>query len=100
MAAENTAAHDATARTQGGTVSVAPGFQDADDVLPTYHIEAHTSLVERPLRALKFGEAFGVLDSYGDIGVQPGPEGLYFQDTRYLSRLELTVEGQRPLMLS
>ncbi|MGT2482056.1 glycogen debranching N-terminal domain-containing protein [Methylobacterium oryzae CBMB20] len=53
-----------------------------------------------PLRSLKFGEAFGVLDSYGDIGVQPGPEGLYFQDTRYLSRLEVTVEGQRPLMLS
>ncbi|MDH2310753.1 amylo-alpha-1,6-glucosidase [Methylobacterium brachiatum] len=100
MAAENTAAHNAAARTQASTVTVAPGFQDADDVLPTYHIEAHTSLVERPLRALKFGEAFGVLDSYGDIGVQPGPEGLYFQDTRYLSRLELTVEGQRPLMLS
>ena len=33
------------------------GFQDADAVLPQYHIEAQTSLVERPLRALKFGEA-------------------------------------------
>ncbi len=72
------------------------GFQDADEVLPTYHIEAQTSLVERPLRSLKFGEAFGVLDSYGDIGVLPGPEGLYFQDTRYLSRLEVKIEGQRP----
>ncbi len=101
MAAENTAAaHDATARTAASAGKVALGFQDADDVLPPYHIEAQTSLVERPLRSLKFGEAFGVLDSYGDIGVQPGPEGLYFQDTRYLSRLELTVEGQRPLMLS
>ena len=101
MAADNTAAaHDAKARTAESAGSVAHGFQDADDVLPTYHIEAHTSLVERPLRSLKFGEAFGVLDSYGDIGVQPGPEGLYFQDTRYLSRLEVTVEGQRPLMLS
>ena len=101
MAADNTAAaHDAKARTAASAGSVAHGFQDADDVLPTYHIEAQTSLVERPLRSLKFGEAFGVLDSYGDIGVQPGPEGLYFQDTRYLSRLEVTVEGQRPLMLS
>lgn len=75
MAADNTAAaHDAKARTAESAGSVAHGFQDADDVLPTYHIEAHTSLVERPLRSLKFGEAFGVLDSYGDIGVQPGPE--------------------------
>jgi glycogen debranching enzyme len=70
-----------------------------DEALPQYHIEAQTSLVERPLRSLKHGDAFAVLDSYGDIGVFPGPEGLYFQDTRFLSRLELTVEGQRPLLL-
>ncbi|MCC0806316.1 amylo-alpha-1,6-glucosidase [Methylobacterium sp. W2] len=76
------------------------GFQDADEVLPQYHIEAQTSLVERPLRSLKYGEAFAVLDSYGDIGVLPGPEGLYFQDTRYLSRLGFTIEDQRPLLLS
>jgi glycogen debranching enzyme len=76
------------------------GFQDADEVLPQYHIEAQTSLVERPLRSLKYGESFAVLDSYGDIGVLPGPEGLYFQDTRYLSRMHVTIEDQRPLLLS
>ncbi|GJD64881.1 hypothetical protein MPEAHAMD_5066 [Methylobacterium frigidaeris] len=70
-----------------------------DETLPQYHIEAQTSLVERQLRSLKHGDAFAVLDSYGDIGVFPGPEGLYFQDTRFLSRLELTVEGQRPMLL-
>ena len=106
MAADDTAAQKPVHEDPPGRVDtpgraqIARGFQDADEVLPTYHIEAQTSLVERPLRSLKFGEAFGVLDSYGDVGVQPGPEGLYFQDTRYLSRLELTVEGQRPLMLS
>ncbi|WP_430910494.1 amylo-alpha-1,6-glucosidase [Methylobacterium sp. sgz302541] len=78
----------------------AHGFLDADDVLPQYHIEAQTSLVDRPLRSLKFGEAFAVLDTFGDIGMAPGPEGLYFQDTRYLSRLHFTIEGQRPLLLS
>jgi glycogen debranching enzyme len=97
------AAEDMTAKAHPAA-SQAPqrvhGFQDADEVLPQYHIEAQTSLVERPLRSLKFGEAFAVLDSYGDIGVLPGPEGLYFQDTRYLSRLHLTVEDQRPLLLS
>ena len=76
------------------------GFQDADEALPQYHIEAQASLVERPLRALKYGEAFAVLDSYGDIGWYPGADGLYFQDTRYLSRLALTVEDERPMMLS
>ncbi|GJE60211.1 amylo-alpha-1,6-glucosidase [Methylobacterium trifolii] len=96
------AADDTTATVQAKIerAALAHGFQDADEVLPPYHIEAQTSLVDRPLRSLKFGEAFAVLDSFGDIGVLPGPEGLYFQDTRYLSRLEFTVEGQRPLMLS
>ena len=103
MAAKTDLAKDNAAEAVESDQAVSPlgrGFQDADEVLPTYHIEAQTSLVERPLRSLKFGEAFGVLDSYGDIGVQPGPEGLYFQDTRYLSRLEVKIEGQRPLMLS
>ncbi|MGV7030324.1 amylo-alpha-1,6-glucosidase [Methylobacterium symbioticum] len=93
-------AESVTAKVQNTMKAALRGFQDADEVLPPYHIEAQTSLTERPLRALKYGESFAVLDSYGDIGVQPGPEGLYFQDTRYLSRLEFTVEGQRPLMLS
>ena len=93
-------AESVAAKVQSAVKAALRGFQDADEVLPPYHIEAQTSLVERPLRSLKFGEAFAVLDSYGDIGVQPGPEGLYFQDTRYLSRLEFTVEDQRPLMLS
>lgn len=96
------AANTSTATTQDGPTAsgLGQGFQDADEVLPQYHIEAQTSLVERPLRSLKYGEAFAVLDSYGDIGVLPGPEGLYFQDTRYLSRLGFTIEDQRPLLLS
>lgn len=91
---------ESVTKVQAATQAALRGFQDADEVLPPYHIEAQTSLTERPLRSLKFGESFGVLDAYGDIGVEPGPEGLYFQDTRYLSRLELTVEDQRPMMLS
>ncbi|GJE16209.1 amylo-alpha-1,6-glucosidase [Methylobacterium marchantiae] len=96
------AANTSTATTQDSPTGngLGQGFQDADAVLPQYHIEAQTSLVERPLRSLKYGEAFAVLDSYGDIGVLPGPEGLYFQDTRYLSRLGFTIEDQRPLLLS
>ncbi|CAO4163881.1 amylo-alpha-1,6-glucosidase [Methylorubrum populi] len=99
MAAQHDAAHIHAGTTEERTAPKL-GLQDADEHLPQYHIEAQASLVERPLRALKYGEAFAVLDSYGDIGWYPGPEGLYFQDTRYLSRLALTVEDQRPMMLS
>ncbi len=99
MAAQDDAAQTHAGLSQGKTAPTS-GFQDADEHLPQYHIEAQASLVERPLRALKYGEAFAVLDSYGDIGWAPGPEGLYFQDTRYLSRLALTVEDERPMMLS
>ncbi|MDF9794405.1 glycogen debranching enzyme [Methylorubrum extorquens] len=99
MAAQDDAAHLHADGSEGQTASRF-GFLDADENLPQYHIEAQASLVDRPLRALKYGEAFAVLDSYGDIGWVPGPEGLYFQDTRYLSRLALTIEDERPMMLS
>ncbi|GEO97726.1 amylo-alpha-1,6-glucosidase [Methylobacterium haplocladii] len=100
MAADEASAKAKVISSDDTTTQPILGFQDADEALPQYHIEAQTSLVERPLRALKYGEAFAVLDTYGDIGVFPGPEGIYFQDTRYLSRLAFTVEDQRPLILS
>ncbi|HVV95119.1 MAG TPA: amylo-alpha-1,6-glucosidase [Hyphomicrobiales bacterium] len=59
------------------------------------------SLVERAVRTLKHGDAFAVLDSHGDAGIVPGtPEGLFFRDTRYLSRFELLIQGKRPQLLS
>jgi glycogen debranching enzyme len=65
-----------------------------------HYVEAHTSLVERSLRTLKEGDAFAVLDTHGDCGtVRDSPEGLFFRDTRYLSRFELRLEGRRPLLL-
>jgi glycogen debranching enzyme len=69
--------------------------------LPQHYIEAAGSLVRRQLRSLKHGDAFAVFDDYGDIGViGTGPEGLYFNDTRYLSWYGLRFEGKRPLLLS
>jgi glycogen debranching enzyme len=54
----------------------------------------------RPRRTLKDGDCFAVLDSYGDIGTsQGGPDGLFFCDTRHLSRLELVINGTLPLLL-
>ena len=81
--------------------SVAAGDVElSGDQLPQHYIEAQTSLVERALRSLKNGEAFAVLDTYGDIGTFGStPEGIFYRDTRYLSLFELRFEGTRPLLL-
>jgi glycogen debranching enzyme len=74
---------------------------DATIELPQHYIEIEGSLVQRALRSLKDGDAFAVFDNYGDIGViGTGPEGVYFNDTRFLSWYELRFEGKRPLLLS
>ena len=54
----------------------------------------------RPPRVLKYGDSFVVLDGRGDIAAASGRSaGLFHQDTRYLSRLELLVNGIQPLLL-
>src|SRR3954464_2710495 len=77
-----------------------PDGRDAN-VWSEYEIETQTSLVDRALRSLKHGDAFAVLDSFGDIGtMKDTAEGLFYRDTRYLSHYELRIEGKRPLLLS
>jgi glycogen debranching enzyme len=72
----------------------------ATEAVSNFYIEPQTSLIEHPLRTLKHGDIFAVLDSYGDIGVgSHGPEGIFLRDTRYLSGFDLRFEGQRPLLL-
>lgn len=76
------------------------GVQDPN-LWSEYEIEAKTSLVDRPLRTLKNADLFVVLDSLGQIGSIPETaEGVFFQDTRFLSRLELRIQQERPLLLS
>ncbi|SEE41297.1 Glycogen debranching enzyme (alpha-1,6-glucosidase) [Rhizobiales bacterium GAS191] len=54
----------------------------------------------RPRRTLKHADTFAVFDSHGDMGASAGgPDGLFDHDTRYLSRLELLIDGMQPLLL-
>src|ERR1700722_19030155 len=53
----------------------------------------------RPTRVLKYGDTFVVLDSRGDIAPSTGSAGLFHNDTRHLSRLELRVNGAELLLL-
>lgn len=51
--------------------------------------------------ALKEDQVQFVTNQSGDIPLEnPEGYGLYYQDTRFLSRFELTVNGQKPVFLS
>lgn len=64
-------------------------------------IVASSSLTEDHIEVLKQGDTFGLFDRYGDIHSQrTGSHGLYHEGTRFLSRFELTLNGERPLLLS
>lgn len=66
-----------------------------------YYILASSSLTDDRTEALKHGETFAVFDRYGDIHhVLPGPQGLYHQGTRFLSRFKLSLGSQPPMLLS
>jgi glycogen debranching enzyme len=61
---------------------------------------AVTDAATRSRRTLKSGDTFIVMDSHGDVGASSGgPDGLFHRDTRYLSRLELTINELPPLLL-
>lgn len=59
-----------------------------------------TASAARPRRTLKADDTFVVVDSHGDIGASLGdPDGIFNNDTRYLSRLELRINELEPLLL-
>jgi glycogen debranching enzyme len=69
------------------------------DVGVSFYIAA-TGPETRVRRTLKHGDTFLVIDAHGDIGAAAGTsDGLFHRDTRFLSRLELRVNGMQPLLL-
>ena len=47
------------------------------------------------------GSTFIVSDRRGDVDASPDqPQGLFYRDTRFLSRWRLTVDGRSPDVLS
>jgi glycogen debranching enzyme len=71
------------------------------DIIPEapFYIPA-TGPATRPRRALKHDDTFAVFDSYGDMGASAGgSDGLFHCDTRFLSHLELLLNGAQPLLL-
>ena len=59
-----------------------------------------TAQSTRPRHTLKHGDTFAVLDGHGDIGATSDRcDGVFHSDTRFLSRLELRLNGMPPLLL-
>ncbi len=66
-----------------------------------YYIAAGSSPSDDRTRVLKYGLTFGVFNRYGDI--EPlglGEQGIFYQGTRHLSELVLSVWDVRPLLMS
>lgn len=81
-------------------LSPSPTAKPVEEVLETPFYISGTGSSTRPRRTLKQGDCFAVLDSHADIGTAPGgPDGIFFCDTRYLSHLEMLLNGHHPLLL-
>ena len=65
-----------------------------------YYILATSARVDDRTRVLKHNETFAVFDRAGNI--RPfglGEQGIYHQETRYVSRLELSLSQRQPMLL-
>ncbi|MBX5460633.1 MAG: amylo-alpha-1,6-glucosidase [Steroidobacteraceae bacterium] len=75
--------------------------QGLSDLAQQYYIVAPEVPIPERTLVLKQDEIFGVFNEFGDIDTNARQdEGLYYQGTRYLSHLSLSLAGGRPLLLS
>ncbi|MCS7293236.1 MAG: amylo-alpha-1,6-glucosidase [Gloeomargarita sp. SKYBB_i_bin120] len=76
----------------------------ADDIIQyqdQYYIRAQASLVESRPHVLKHDNCFAIFDRLGNMRpLGLGDHGLFRDDTRFLSRLVLDLEGKQFLLLS
>src|ERR1700758_1251194 len=75
--------------------------RDIIEVGKQFYIRASSALADDRTRVLLNGDTFAVFDRSGDI--QPvgfGQQGIFHNETRHLSRLEMLFCGFRPLLLS
>lgn len=70
----------------------------SDPVKPSFALADDTSWsIDRP-HTLKSNNSFAIFGRFGDM--EAGTEGLYHRDTRHLSKLSVTLDRQRPRLLS
>lgn len=66
-----------------------------------YYISADSTYADDRTQVLNHCDTFGIFDRWGDIlPIGKGAQGIYYRDTRFISRLELKLNGHRPILLS
>jgi len=75
--------------------------EEAIQIEDRWYVLATSSRADDRIRVLKNEDLFAVFDRFGDFHhIGTGEQGIYSQGTRYLSLLELRVDGRRPLLLN
>jgi glycogen debranching enzyme len=66
-----------------------------------YYILASSALADQESVVLKEGDTFAVFNKHGDIHqFGTGSQGIYHNGTRFLSKTDLSINKQKPLLLS
>lgn len=67
-----------------------------------FYILAESSVANEQSMVIKQGDSFGIFDRNGDIAPlgRQGSFGLFHEGTRFLSKMDFSVEGKRPPLLS
>jgi glycogen debranching enzyme len=75
--------------------------QEVIQLQDDFYILSTSSLADDRTSVLKQDDTFALFDRHGDVHpLRFGDQGLYHNGTRYLSRMELKLGEQRPLLLS
>ena len=75
---------------------------EANEATGEFYVLATSALASAGItRVVKHANTFAVFDPIGDIqNAGLGEQGIFHDGTRFLSRFEFTVEGERPMLLS
>lgn len=66
-----------------------------------YHIGGNIVYVDDRIRVLNHFDTFGIFDRWGDIHPHAKKlHGIYHKGTRFIHKLEMRINGHRPLLLS
>jgi len=74
---------------------------DGIEVGEQFYIRASSSPADDRTLVLMSGDTFAIFDRSGDVHSEGfSQQGIFHKDSRHLSRLELTIGGIRPILLS
>ena len=72
-----------------------------DDWEDRYHVAASATSTAVGTHVLKHDDTFAIVDRFGDISPENSSEqGVYHAGTKFVSKLRLSIQGQRPLLLN